>query len=101
MLQLVELRMVSLDVSNGPLDEALARLSRFATARRTDFVLRSQKAATNVDDWPSGKSGSRRTMTIGFSWQSHRDWPLVRRIETEAGPFDTLHGWIKSEAALS
>jgi len=98
MLQLVELRMVSLDVSNGPLDEALARLSRFATVRRTDFALRSQKAGTNLAEWEVGiETHDDHRVFVAM----HRDWPLVRRIETEAGPFDTLHGWIKSEEALT
>jgi CHAD domain-containing protein len=102
MLQLVELRMVSLDALNGPPDEALARLSRFATARRTDFVLRSQKAGTNLasnlTEWEVGiETHDDHRVFVAM----HFDWPLVRRIETEAGPFDTLHGWIKSEAALA
>ena len=96
--------MVSLDVSNGPLDQALARLSRFVTARRTDFVLRSQKAGTNLAEWAEWTEWE-----LGIETHDdhrvfvamHRDWPLVRRIETEAGPFDTLHGWIKSEALLT
>jgi CHAD domain-containing protein len=106
MLQLVELRMVSLDALNGPPDEALARLGRFAAARRTDFVLRSQKAgtnraasaATNLADWEVGiETHDDHRVFVAM----HPDWPLIRRIETEAGPFDTLHGWIKSEAALT
>jgi len=98
MLQLVELRMVSLDAPNGPPDEALARLSRFATARRTDFTLRSQKAGTNLPEWEVGiETHDDHRVFVAL----HRDWPLIRRIETEAGPFDTLHGWIKSEEALT
>ena len=100
--------MVSLDALNGPLDEALARLSRFATARRMDFVLRSQKAGTGLDHLGSNVT-SKLAMEIGIETHDdhrvfvamHRDWPLVQRIETEAGPFDTLHGWIKSEALLT
>jgi CHAD domain-containing protein len=77
-------------------------LSRFAAARRMDFVLRSQKAATgsasNAANWEVGieaHDDHRVFMAM------HQDWPLIRRIETEAGPFDTLHGWIKSEVALA
>jgi CHAD domain-containing protein len=102
MLQLAELRMVSLDALNGPPDEALARLGRFATARRMDFMLRSQKAgtgrATNLASWEVGiETHDDHRVFVAM----HQDWPLIRRIETEAGPFDTLHGWIKSEAALT
>ena len=98
MLQLVELRMVSLDAPNGPPDEALARLSRFAMARRTDFMLRSREAGTNLAEWEvTIEAHDDHRVFVA----SHRGWPLVRRIETEAGPFDTLHAWIKSEAALS
>ena len=110
--------MVSLDVPNGPLDEALARLSRFATARRTDFVLRSQKAGTDLaerENERENERGDERGDEWGAEWElgiethddhrvfvaMHLDWPLVRRMETEAGPFDTLHAWIKSEAALA
>ncbi|QIE27592.1 CHAD domain protein (plasmid) [Caballeronia sp. SBC1] len=90
--------MVSLDAPNGPLDEALARLSRFATARRTDFVLRSHKAGLNLAEWDVGiETHDDHRVFVAM----HRDWPLVQRIETEAGPFDTLHGWIKSEAVLT
>jgi len=98
MLQLVELRMVSLDAPNGLPDEALARLSRFATARRTDFVLRTRKAGINLAEWEVRIEAydDHRVFVA-----SQRNWPLVRRIETEAGPFDTLHAWIKSEAALT
>ena len=98
MLQLVELRMVSLDAPNGPLNEALARLSRFATARRMDFLLRSHKAGMNLEEWDVGiETHDDHRVFVAM----HRDWPLVQRIETEAGPFDTLHGWIKSEAVLT
>jgi len=102
MLQLVELKMVSLDALNSPPDEALARLARFATARRTDFVLRSQKAGTNLasglTEWEVGiETHDDHRVFVAM----HRDWPLIRRIETEAGPFDTLHAWIKSEPALT
>jgi CHAD domain-containing protein len=98
MLQLVELRMVSLNALNGLPDEALAQLGRFASARRTDFTLRSQKAETNLPEWDVGieMHDDHRVFVA-----QHRDWPLIRRIETEAGPFDTLHGWIKSEEALT
>ena len=98
MLQLVELRMVSLDALNGSPDEALAQLSRFAGARRTDFMLRSQKAGVGLPEWELGIETHDDHRIFAAS---HRDWPLVRRIETEAGPYDTLHSWIGSEEALS
>ncbi|WP_213768119.1 CHAD domain-containing protein [Caballeronia sp. dw_19] len=98
MLQLVELMMVALDAPNGPPAEALARLSRFATARRTDFVLRSHKARTKLVDWEVAiETDDDHRIFVA----RRRDWPLIRRIETEAGPFDTLHAWIKSEAVLT
>src|SRR5580704_7147634 len=98
MLQLVELRMVSLDVPNGSPDEAVAQLSRFAGARRVDFMLRSQKAGVGL---PERELAIETHDDHRVFVAMHRDWPLVRRIETEAGPFDTLHGWIKSEALLT
>ncbi|MFT4434650.1 CHAD domain-containing protein [Caballeronia sp. 15715] len=109
MLQLVELRMVSLDALNGPPDEALARLGRFATAHRMDFLLRSQKAGTGLDHLGSNVTSKLADWEIGIETHDdhrvfvamHQERPLIRRIETEAGPFDTLHGWIKSEASLS
>jgi len=98
MLQLVELRMVSLDVPNGPPDEALAQLSRFAGARRMDFMLRSQKAGVGLPEWELAIE-THDDHRVFVAWL--RDWPLVRRIETEAGPYDTLHSWIASEEALT
>src|ERR1700675_4254333 len=51
MLQLVELVMISLDVSGSPPDKALSQLDPFSSARRTDFMLQSQNIEADLQEW--------------------------------------------------
>jgi CHAD domain-containing protein len=98
MLQLVELAMVSLDVSNHPRDKALSHLSSFSSARRTDFMLRLQKIEADLQGWQLAVEtrGEHRMFAA-----CHREWPTVRRIEAEAGADDGLLAWVASEEALT
>jgi CHAD domain-containing protein len=98
MLQLVELVMISLDVSGRPPDQALSRLDSFSSARRTDFMLRSQKIEADLPEW---KVAVEMQDDHRIFAACHREWPVVRRIETEAGPDDDLGSWIKSDEALT
>ncbi|SAL24669.1 metal-chelation protein CHAD [Caballeronia sordidicola] len=101
MLQLVELVMISHDISNSPPDKALSGLSLFSSARRTDFMLRTQKVEADLRGWEVHEEtrGEHRVFTACL-----REWPFVRRMETAVGAQDDsrdLRAWLASEAALA
>ena len=98
MLQLVELVMISFDVSGSPPDQALSELEPFSGARRTDFMLQSQKNEGDLQGWKVSVDVQDDHRVFSAC---HQEWPVVWRIETEAGPDDDLASWIKSEQALT
>jgi CHAD domain-containing protein len=103
MLQLIELMMISRNVSNAPPDKALSALSAFSDAARSDFMLRTQKVEAELHGWEISiemrgieMRGEQRMFAA-----RHREWPLVRRIEAAVGAEDDLRTWIASEETLA
>ena len=98
MLQLVELVMVSRDVSNTPPDKALSELDSFSDAHRRDFILRTQKVGADLQGWGvSIETRGEQRMFAACRWE----WPLVRRVEAAAGADEDLRAWIASEDTLA
>jgi CHAD domain-containing protein len=98
MLQLVELVMVSRDVSNTPPEKALSKLDSFSNARRGDFMLRTQKVEADLQGW-NVQIEARGKQTMFAACRG--EWPLVRRVEAAAGAQDDLRAWIASEEMLA
>jgi CHAD domain-containing protein len=98
MLQLVELVMISHDVSNTPPDKALSELGSFSSASRSGFMLQTQKVEADLHGWEvSIETRGERKVFVA----SHREWPFVRRVEAAPDAQDDLRSWIASEEGLA